>query len=209
MQRRLRLIFLIWLGGSSYAFAQGWAQPYPSLPTYWEYVEKRPQFSVLTPEIDQIGAFAWVRPVTQIGETVVIVAQTSWLFNSDGAFERTIVGKLSVLRYSGYDAQGLNLERRETDESGTRLIPGKVNTVDDCVADLAKRHSYVVSARLQALFQCESGWQEWKPRWTPWQTVRLPKTGLYQFSLDTKIQLPMRLTEVESRLTTTVAAAAR
>ena len=106
----------------------------------------RRQLNNLDPnaEMDQIRASVWVRPATAISETVAIIAHTSWQFGASLNAERQIVCCLTVLRYSGYDDQGLTLERCEVEHPLT-IRPGEINSLGDCIEDVSRAFSFVVT----------------------------------------------------------------
>ena len=194
------------------ASSEGWIQPYPAVPTYWEYIKPGPQLNNIVPsvEVDQISAFVWVRPETLIGQNVAIIAHTSWRFGSDDRAERQVVCCLTVLRFSGVDGEGLSLERREViQDRPVTVRPGEIRSLDDCFEDVTRAFSYVTTARFQALTQCESGWGSWKPDWTPWQVVRLPRNATYEFGKAGLESVTLLVKEEESKLIATVSVAGR
>ena len=163
------------------AASEGWIQPYPAVPTLWEYIKPGPQLNNIVPsvEVDQISAFVWVRPETSSARTSrSSLTRPGDLVPTIGP-ERQVVCCLTVLRFSGVDGQGLSLERREViQDRPVTVRPGEIRKLDDCFEDVTRAFSYVTTARFQALTQCESGLGTWKPDWTPWQVVRLEKCDL-------------------------------
>jgi hypothetical protein len=100
----------------------------------------------------------------------------------------------------------LTLERCEVEHPLT-IRPGEINSLGDCIEDVSRAFSFVVTARCQALTQCEVDGRGWKPEWTPWQVVRLPRTGSYEFGQAGLGSVPLLLREEGTRLIATVLAA--